>query len=171
MAEPTKFEYKLDLSSPQLVEAAQRNHAGGGPVIIRSIGPDDAEILAPLLLEGYRNTIDYEGEELAEAIDAIADFFADEPRLDASMLATVDGIAASAVLMTTLDGGPFLSLVFTNPAQKRTGLARRVVVAACQHLAASGEVEVRFAITDGNTASERLFAELGAIRAPRDRLL
>ena len=77
---------------------------------------------------------------------------------------SVDGAAASAVLVTSLDGGPFNSYVVTHPIHKRNGLAARVVTAACRQLAESGENKVSFAITDGNVASETLFSRLGAVR-------
>lgn len=165
MAEPEKNAYVLDLSAPQFA-AAPHTSDSGSDVIIRPIVPADAEALAELLLEAYRGTIDYEGEEIDEAREAIAEYFSDAPRLDSSMIAVVDGTAASAVLVMSLDGGPFISYVISHPGHKRTGLANRVVTAACRRLVEAGEDEVRFFITDGNIASEALFAGLGAVRPP-----
>ena len=132
--------------------------------VIRPVVPTDAEALAQLMLEAYRGTIDYEGEEIEEARDAIDEFFSGAPLLSASMTASVDGAAASAVLVISLDAGPFISYVVTHPVHKRSGLAAQVVTAACRQLAESGENKVSFAITDGNVASEALFSRLGAVR-------
>lgn len=162
MADHTKNLYVLDLSAPQFARPS-----GAPPscqTAIRPVVPSDAEGLAELMLEAYRNTIDYEGEEIDEARAAIADFFSDEPALDVSMIAMVDGVAASAVLVTSLDSGPFISYVISHPTHKRMGLAHEVVTAACLQLAAAGESKVRFAITDGNVASESLFRKLGAVQ-------
>lgn len=167
MAEPKKNAYVLDLSAPQFAAAPDTSDIGSD-VVIRPIVAADAEGLAELLLEAYRGTIDYEGEEIDEAREAIAEFLADAPMLGASMIAFVENAAASAVLVMSLDGCPFISYVISHPTHKRTGLARRVVTAACHELVGSGEVEVRFFITDGNVASEALFGTLGAVRLDCD---
>ncbi len=171
MAEPRKVLYSLDLSMPRFVDVAEpadsnalrSGASNGGAVEIRPVVPSDLDVLAALMLEGYRGTIDYEGEELPEAIEGVEEYFSDAPMLDASAIAIVDGVAASAVLVMSLDGGPFISFVFSHPDYKRTGLAKLVVTRACRVLAASGETSVRFAITEGNTASETLFTGLGAV--------
>jgi hypothetical protein len=163
MAGPEKNAYVLDLSSPKFA-AAQRSADIGRNAAIRPVASSDAEALAELMLEAYRDTIDYEGEEIEEAREAVSEFFSASPLMDASMIATVDGVAASVVLVMSLDDGPFISYVFSHPARKRNGLADQVVAAACQRLVAVDENEVRFAITDGNVASEALFGRLGAVR-------
>jgi len=166
MTQPRKFGYALDLSSRAFAAGTPSGETDGG-VLIRPVAADDAEALAELVLEGYLDTIDFEGEEIDEARSAVTAFFADEPLLDASMIAFVEGTAASAVLVVSLDGAPFISMVVAHPAHKRKGLATEVVTAACRQLAADGETEVTFAITDGNVASEALFAGLGAVRLER----
>ena len=163
MDQPEKNAYILDLSAPKFA-AVQRTADIGLNTVIRPVVSSDAEALAELMLEAYRGTIDYEGEEIEGAREAIADFFSDAPLLGASMIASVDGAAASAVLVISLDAGPFISFVVTHPVHKRTGLAAQVVTAACQRLVDSGENKVSFAITDGNVASETLFGRLGAVR-------
>jgi hypothetical protein len=163
MDQPEKNAYILDLSAPKFV-AAQRTAHFGPNTVIQPVASTDAEALAELMLEAYRGTIDYAGEEIEEAREAIADFFSGAPLLAASMIASVDGAAASAVLVISLDAGPFISFVVTHPVHKRTGLAAQVVTAACRQLVDSGENKVGFAITDGNVASEALFGRLGAVR-------
>lgn len=163
MDQPEKYTYILDISAPSF-GAAQRTTDIGPNTVIRPVVPTDVEELAQLMLEAYRGTIDYEGEEIEEARDAIDEFFSGSPISNASMIASVDGAAASAVLVTLLGTGPFISYVVTHPLHKRTGLATQVVIAACRQLAESGVNEVSFAITDGNVASEALFGRLGAVR-------
>ena len=163
MVQPEKYAYVLDLSAPTLA-AAQCATDVDSDTVIRPVVSTDAEALAQLMLEAYRGTIDDEGEEIEEAREAIDEFFSDAALLDASMIASVGGAAASAALVVSLDGGPFISYVVTHPFHKRTGLATQVVTAACRQLADSGENEVSFAITEGNVASEALFSRLGAVR-------
>lgn len=166
MTDPHKHGYILELSSAEFAPV-QRPADLAGYAVIRPVSAADAEALAELMLEAYRGTIDYEGEEIDEARAAIAEFFADAPLLGASMIATVDGAAASAVLVRSFDGAPFISYVISHPAHQRRGLADQVVTIACQRLIADGEHHVSFAITDGNVASEALFARLGAVRQRR----
>jgi hypothetical protein len=163
MAEPEKNAYVIDLSAPKFA-AAQHTAYTGSNAAIRPVASTDAEALAELMPEAYRDTIDYEGEEIEEAREAIADFFSNAPLLGASMIASVNGAAASAVLVTSLDAAPFISFVVSHPTHKRNGLAHQVVTAACQRLVDTGENEVRFAITNGNVASEALFGKLGAVQ-------
>lgn len=163
MAGPGKNGYVVDLSARQFDVALNRARTRCDAAI-RPVVPADAEALAELMLAAYRGTIDYEGEEIEEAREAVADFFSDAPMLDASMIACVDGAAASAVLLTSLDADPFISHVFSDPTHQRKGLAAQVVTAACQRLVDTGEREVRCAITNGNLASEALFDRFGALR-------
>lgn len=66
--------------------------------------------------------------------------------------------------MVEVDGVSYINLVAVATARKRAGLGRRVVEASLASLAEVGVREVGATITDGNTASETLFARLGAIR-------
>ena len=163
MDQPEKYAYILDISVPSC-GAAQRTTNIGPNTVIRPVVPTDVEELAQLMLAAYRGTIDDEGEEIEEARDAIDDFFSGSPIPSASMIASVDGAAASAVLVTLAGSGPFISYVVTHPVHERSGLATQVVTAACRQLAESGVNEVSLVITDGNVASEALFSKLGAVR-------
>ena len=120
--------------------------------------------MAVLILDAYRGTIDDEGESYDEAVAAIEEFFDEAPILDASRVALAAGRPVSALLVCVVSGSPFIHTVFTDPGHKRAGLARRLVVEALAELRDRGETEIRFGIAEGNVASERLFASLGAVR-------
>jgi hypothetical protein len=44
-------------------------------VFVRAVSPGDLLKLAELMLDAYRNTIDYEGEGIAEALAEVEDYF------------------------------------------------------------------------------------------------
>ena len=132
---------------------------------VRNVSVDDLESLAHLMLEAYRGTIDYEDEDLDDARTEVRSFFeSQEPMLEHSHVALVDGIVVSAVLVAVFEGSPFISYVMTLPEHKEQGWARRVVSVAMDGLAGKGHGSVAFHITDGNIASEALFRSLGARR-------
>jgi hypothetical protein len=45
-------------------------------VVVRGVSPADIHQLAALMLDAYRNTIDYEGEGFAEAFAEVESYFA-----------------------------------------------------------------------------------------------
>ena len=61
-----------------------------------------------------------------------------------------------------VDDAPFIAIVMTDPAKKNTGLGRAVTARSLTSMANAGHDRVALYITAGNTASERLFASLGA---------
>lgn len=151
-----KIGYEIDLTLPA---AAVESISG---VTLRPLNPGDREALAKLLLDAYAGTIDDEGETMVEALEAIDDWLDDAPMLDHSPGAEAEGRLVSAVLMMRLDGEPFLAIVATHPDHKGRGVGRAVVAHSLDGLRAEGHERVRLFITRGNTASERLFARLGA---------
>ncbi len=121
------------------------------------------------MLDAYMGTIDYEGESIVEAREAVDDWLSDAPLLGQSFGAEIDGRLVSAVLAMTLDDAPFISIVMTAPDHKRSGLGRAVVAASLESLRAVYHSTATLYITEGNEPSERLFASLGALEVPDPR--
>lgn len=71
-------------------------------------------------------------------------------------------VAMSFVVLVR--GRQYIDPVATASSWKRRGLGRRAVTESLKRLHWSGVREVRATITDGNTASERLFESLGFVR-------
>jgi predicted N-acetyltransferase YhbS len=136
---------------------------------MRALTPDDRDGLAQLMLDAYTGTIDYEGESIVEAREAVDDWLGDAPLLSHSFGATIDGRVVSAVLVMTLDDAPFVSIVMTAPEHKGSGLGRAVVGASLESLRTEHHSTATLYITEGNEPSERLFASLGAVRADDQR--
>ncbi len=155
MSEVAKVRYEIDLAmlSPE--------PANLDPTI-RKLRPADRDALAQLMLDAYVGTIDYEGETLAEAVEEVDDWLRGSPMLVDSYGAVIGELMVSAVLIMALEDLPRITYVVTDPDQKRAGLGRAVVEAALRSLRAAGHQRVILYITKGNTASERLFAAVGA---------
>ena len=132
---------------------------------IRAPAPDDADGLAQLMLDAYLGTIDYDGENLEDARTEIDEYFSSDPMLDCSQVVEIDGELAAATLVSIWEeGAPLVAYVMTRSVRKGQGLARVVLVSALDCLARTAKRQVHAFITEGNTASERLFASLGAVR-------
>lgn len=132
---------------------------------------DDLDALASLMLDAYEGTIDYHGETLADARAEVLGYFSARARLDLSVVRIVDGVIASACLVSELGeaGAPLVAYIMTARASKRRGLAREALALTLSRLRDAGYEQATATITDGNTASERLFASFGfrRIEAPR----
>lgn len=151
-----KNRYEIDLEAHRPVPAAS--------VATRQLSALDRNELAHLILEAYRNTIDYEGETIVEAGYAIDEWLDESPLLSHSYAAVEDGEIVSATLVANLDSEPFISIVMTRPAYKRRGFGTAAVAATIDSLSFAGHSRVALYITEGNIASEALFTGLGAHR-------
>jgi hypothetical protein len=128
---------------------------------------NDQRALAELMLEAYRNTIDYEGETITEAVDEVQRYLApsaiNRALLEHSVLLTNGAtlVSASLVMYWSSRNSPFIGYVISHPFWKRRGLAMRVVAESLCRLVGDGHREVRTVITKGNVPSEGLFLRLG----------
>ena len=156
MTQPDKRRYAIDLTASR---GPHRSPHGD----IRPITDGDRDSLAQLMLDAYTGTIDYEGESIVEARQAVDDWFSDAPLLGHSFGAEMDGHLVSAVLAMTLDDAPFIAIVMTAPDYKGNGLGRAVVAASLESLRKEHHGTVTLYTTEGNIPSERLFASLGAV--------
>ncbi len=150
----TRSEYRM---SPILVAPAQRSLKARHPV------DADRDALAAVLLDGYRNTIDDEGEDLDDAYAAIDQYLTRIERPH-SFVAIEQEIVVAFSFVVVVKEVHYIDPVVVAPPRKQRGFARATVQLCLASLAAAGIVEVGATITDGNIASERLFAGLGFSR-------
>lgn len=147
----SRSEYRLSpisvVSAPPSIEA--RHPAG-----------TDRDALATLLLEGYRHTIDDEGEDLDDAYEAIDQYLTRIERPHSYVVIEQERLVSFAFVVT-VNQIHYIDPVVVAPPCKQRGLGRAAVQLCLASLAAAGVSEVGATITDGNIPSERLFAGLG----------
>jgi len=135
-------------------------------VTIAPIADADLPEVAHLMVDGYRGTIDFEGETDEEALDELQGAIGGsngQPLRDAWLLArTPDGTAASAICCIRWLGMPFISYVFTAAAEKGRGYAGALIEHAAAALAAESETELALFVTVGNPA-RALYDRLGFV--------
>jgi RimJ/RimL family protein N-acetyltransferase len=140
---------------------------------VRALSAADLRKLAELMLEAYRNTIDYEGEGVAEAIAEVEGYFsheAENPAIAHHSVALASGDAIACACMIKLwrrRGVPLVGYVMCHPDRKHRGLATLALHEAIGNLQRAGFGEVRAIITEGNAPSEALFARAGFQRVAR----
>jgi L-amino acid N-acyltransferase YncA len=130
---------------------------------IRAPDRSDRERLATAILNAYRGTIDDEGEDHDAALVAVDEALgrAEDPH---SIVLELDGEIVAVSFVVEVGGRKYIDPVATVASHKREGLAHAAVSWSLRSLHQHGEREVGAVITDGNTASERLFAALGFVR-------
>ena len=158
-----RFEYVFKLknfSQPvapdPLAEATWRN-----PSVV------DKQIVAELMLDSFRNTIDYDGETIEDALNEVGAYFSqqsgDPPLLDSSWLVFMGNNLACASLVGFWKdrNSPLISYVMTHSHWKGKHLASIAVLRSLQSLTENHYTEVRAVITEGNVPSERIFTRIG----------
>ena len=154
----TRSEYRRNLGT-----APPSPTGRPGPHEVVPAAEADRDALAALLLDAYRGTIDDEGEGEDDARAAIDDYLG--RLLPAYSLAVVeDGQPVSLSFVVLVQGRHYIDPVATSAARKRQGLGAEAVLTSLRRLHRDGVDEVGAVITDGNLASERLFARLGFSR-------
>ena len=152
----TRSEYRLDDLETLPVDGV----ATTGAISVRLPGAADRDELAALLLAAYRGTVDDEGEDLADAIEAIEHY--DSILLPGPSVVVTDCAQIVAMsFVVVVDDVHYIDPVVVAPTHQRRHVGRDSVVTSLRALAADGVTSVGATITDGNVASERLFAALG----------
>jgi GNAT superfamily N-acetyltransferase len=123
----------------------------------------DRDSLAALLLGAYRDTVDDEGEDLADAYVAIDEYWSRIVRNHSFVVREHAAIVAFSFVLV-VNELHYIDPIAVAPARRRSGLGRDTVLLSLASLARAGVSEVGATITDGNLPSERLFARLGFAR-------
>lgn len=150
----TRSEYRL---SPIIVDRPSTERA------TRRVLDEDRPVLATLMLDAYRGTIDDEGETFDDALVAIDHYLANMLH-EHSLVVTDDDRIIAMAFVVEVDGVHYVDPIVVASDHKRTGLGRDAVRIVLSSLANAGVEEVGATITDGNAASESLFVGLGFAR-------
>jgi RimJ/RimL family protein N-acetyltransferase len=141
-------------------------------ICVRTPTHEDRPPLAELMLESYRDTIDFDGETLLGAFQEIEHYLspesADSPMLDQSILLTSESTIVSACLVSNWHSKqcPLISYVMSLPKWKHRGLATHALRESLRRLSSTDSKEVRAIITQGNLPSEQLFSKMGFNTCP-----
>jgi ribosomal protein S18 acetylase RimI-like enzyme len=132
------------------------------PVPLAVVHPDEQQrdLLAVLMLDAYRNTIDDEGESFEDACSAIDYYLTSIVHPHSFVMLDGSDLVAFAFVVVVNDVH-YIDPVVVASARKRLGLGDALVRQCLESLADAGIPEVGATITDGNVASERLFTGLG----------
>jgi hypothetical protein len=156
-------EYALDLDASGPAAAPPLSSG----LVARAIMGSDLHPLAGLMLDAYRGTIDYEGEEIGEAIAEVERYFAGadgNPPLPQHSVVLVRGATLESACLVKhwlRRNCPLVAYVMTAASRKREGLAAFVLDRTIGELRRAGHRQLRAVITDGNEASETLFQQAG----------
>ena len=161
-----RHEYRLDLT----VAKPRADLHGPVGMVVRAVSSGDVVNLAELMLDAYRDTIDYEGEGIAEAVAEVDSYFAraaKAPAVSEHSLVLVfrDSITCACLLeFCPRRSVPFVGYVICHSAHKRQGLATFALHQTIGRLKRAGCSELRTIITEDNFPSEALFARAGFLR-------
>ena len=150
----TRSEYRLSPVTSRPLSAVR---------VARQVLETDRDVLAALMLDAYRGTIDDEGEDFDDALVAVDRNLARVVNKHSFVVTEHDRVVAMAFVVI-VNGVHYVDPIVVASDRKRTGLGRDAVCMLINSLAAAGVTEVGTTITDGNTASERLFLGLGFSR-------
>lgn len=153
-APPARQHMVADLTGTTPVEVAG----------LRPLGPDDVELLADLMMSAYVGTIDYEGETRAQALAEVRDTLAGGKGpfdWQASCVVVRDDVLASATLVISWRGEPFVCFSMTSARFKRRGLARACLRRSMHELASRGQTRLRLLVTRANQPAVDLYKGLG----------
>lgn len=124
--------------------------------------------LANLMLAAYRGTTDDEGGSRPDARDELTEFFSGQygtPLLaDSSVLTDQKSqqmISAICITQWSKTQQPLISYIMTHPEWKRKHLAKYLLENTIHDLSQQSWTHIDAVITEGNTASERLFHAAG----------
>lgn len=158
MTDRIRHKYRIDLDGWAISGTEVRQ------AVIRPLTDADTDALAGLMLDAYVGTIDYDGENIDDARAEIEEYLAADPILTCSRVIEIGDSMVAASLVARWEDYPLIAYVMTSSSSKGQGLARAALLSTLDCLARTTDLEVFAFITEGNTASERLFLGLGAVR-------
>ena len=132
----------------------------------RTVSEQDIHPMGELMLDSFRDTIDYEGETLDDAISEIQGTIAGKygPLLrKCSFAIEQNGQVLSACLVTfSMEANlPLIAYSMTHPDFKNQGMGTFLLKKSINALFAQGYKEVYLLVTRGNVAAQHLYEKIG----------
>ncbi len=156
---PRRIRMRLDL------EDKIRNYN----VEITPVTEETIPELAGIMLDAYRDTVDYEGEDLKQTEDELGRVFRGlyGPVLkEASHTIWENGEAAASVLVCLFKHEPTITYTFTRKASKRKGYATALINKAEEELLKQGYRTLHLFVTLENRDAVNLYESLGFYEVP-----
>ena len=129
----------------------------------------DEAALAALMMRAYVGTIDYEGEDEADALVEVRHTLSGGKGTflwTASHVIERDGALASATLVIRWQDQPLVAFTMTDARFKRQGLGRACMLNTMRQLHAAGETELHLFVTLANDEAVSLYRSLGFVLQP-----
>ncbi|MBU7032716.1 MAG: GNAT family N-acetyltransferase [Theionarchaea archaeon] len=132
----------------------------------RTVSQKDREALGSLMLEAYRETIDYEGETLTEACQEIQNTFEGKNGAflpSCSFLIERNDHILSACLITFYEkmNMPLVAYMMTHPEYQNLGMGTFLLKTSINALLDSGYGNACLVVTKGNDPAYHLYEKLG----------
>lgn len=132
----------------------------------RTISQKDIRPLGTLMLESYRDTIDYEGETLEDAVKEVCATLHGKYGLfmeQCSFLIEESGqiLSACIVVWSEQPKLPLIAYTMTHPGCQSQGMAAFLLKKSITSLFAQGYKEAYLVVTRGNTAAHHLYEKIG----------
>lgn len=132
----------------------------------RTVSEQDIHPLGVLMLDSFRDTIDYEGETLEDAISEIQGTIAGKygPFLKpCSFVIEENGQALSACLVTfSMEVNlPLIAYSMTHPDFKNQGMGTFLLKKSINAILAQGYKETYLLVTRGNMIAQHLYEKIG----------
>ncbi len=136
------------------------------PLPVRTVGAKDADALAQLMADAYRDSVDPEWADYEVALREILRIFTaiDGPVAPRACLAAFDeGRPVSACLTRSSRGKGCISYLMTASSHKNRGLGRGLLLRSLAALKDMGVAKAFLDVTRGNAHAEHLYESLGFI--------
>ena len=116
------------------------------------------------MLAAYRDTIDYDGESLEDALFQMRSLFQGKfgPFQDlSSFCIEQDGRLLSASIITMWENRPLVAFSMTRPESKNQGMATFLLKSSINALLTFGHKDLILVVTAGNEPAEHIYEKLG----------
>jgi len=131
---------------------------------LKPITPEMAENLAETMIDAYKNTVDYEGEEYEDALFEIKNVIADgygEFLKSVSFAFVKENEVVSAIMVSLYENIPYILYVFTKKNNIGRGLATRLIRKSLYELDRKGYRRVQLSVSEANHGARFLYEKLG----------
>lgn len=132
----------------------------------RTISKKDADVLGVLMLESYKNTIDYEGETLEDAVSEVSATLNGKygPFLEQCSFLIEDTeriLSACIVVYSDEVELPLIAYTMTYPGNANHGMATYLIKKSMNALLVHGYKGLYLVVTEGNAAARHIYEKVG----------